>query len=852
MSFSVSLFFHFISTIIIFSFFLCQTTTSASLFYPLSSPFNPNPSTSISPYETKTRPHRTLSKRQSQLCQGATKVEGDSGVLTDGSGGSDYSRDMTCIWNITVPSDKVILVEFTSFSTECNWDYLSIFDGTNKRIAQLCGRRDGLGYSDVLALPGPDASILWESDTQVNDKGFDGSWRAVDPCYNNCYNRGTCVSGKCVCNSDATGILCEKPSIPASNWSPRFHLSSTYDGQNDIMYVSGGQSLEGKIPWDMWKYQFSTQQWEKVVSNTPTGNLTEGRAGHTMFMVNGEIYTFGGLQDKTWRTDLWKYNNVSQKWEEIPTKAASQPSDIPLILSYPTVIPVERANDTAKLYVFGGLYNVGGGMFISRRLYVLDLTTFSWTQKNESGIPTYASPGVYYPETDMLYIFGLRSLQRYHIGSDLWYSTRNNNTMDSRIHNTARLLGGNGNEKGKVVLFGGQMPPLNNVNETLNECFWAEVKVFDADCEKTTVTNPSALQSKRRMGHSMIMKNNTMVIVGGHNGVDLADMVQHNATLPVSTVQEKKNCKATNYCKFFNDCDDCLTRSYCGWCGNTCAYIGDFSSTQIQQSCNSTCPLRTPIDLNQSYNGTLVSNASIDCKIYINEPDDDIFFNVDVQSSDSPLPVLDLTLLFREPPSKGKSPVWVIKYDAQVRFEGFYVLRVSNENPNTVTYSIRVTTQPGNNRSNNPDTNPYIAIAFAFCALSLFMALMIQKLREIMRGRPLAGTDGLNGSGRKKVTPVMYTIDWNDLVGLKKEVLKSAVFGLVDGMGGIKKNKNDGSAKGSPKTKGTDVELRDLKSNILSTAVLTNDGVVDHDVLTTLLPLSVQSLAIVTEERPGR
>ena len=98
------------------------------------------------------RSDRWIEKKGFQLeynvdqCGGDIKESTMISTITDESSAGDVGSH-NCVWNITAPSDKKIVIRFESFSVEhsdyCVFDYVEIFNGHSldeeQRLAKLCG-----------------------------------------------------------------------------------------------------------------------------------------------------------------------------------------------------------------------------------------------------------------------------------------------------------------------------------------------------------------------------------------------------------------------------------------------------------------------------------------------------------------------------------------------------------------------------------------------------------------------------------------------------------------------------------------------------------------------------------------
>ncbi|XP_075796837.1 ovochymase-1 isoform X2 [Pelodiscus sinensis] len=79
---------------------------------------------------------------------------------------SNYPNNSLCMWNITVPEDKAILIQFTRLDLEsqitCDYDYMSFYSDKRELIGKICG--------DVLPAP-----LLIDSNQAIVNLVTDGS-----------------------------------------------------------------------------------------------------------------------------------------------------------------------------------------------------------------------------------------------------------------------------------------------------------------------------------------------------------------------------------------------------------------------------------------------------------------------------------------------------------------------------------------------------------------------------------------------------------------------------------------------------------------------------------------------------
>ncbi|KGL78596.1 Ovochymase-1, partial [Tinamus guttatus] len=91
----------------------------------------------------------------------------------------NYPDNSLCIWNITVPEEKIILIHFTKLDVEsqlgCDSDYVSIYSSTRELISKMCG--------DVLPAPllieSHRATVTFVSDGGNTGRGFELAFMAI-------------------------------------------------------------------------------------------------------------------------------------------------------------------------------------------------------------------------------------------------------------------------------------------------------------------------------------------------------------------------------------------------------------------------------------------------------------------------------------------------------------------------------------------------------------------------------------------------------------------------------------------------------------------------------------------------
>lgn len=141
------------------------------------------------------------------------------------------------------------------------------------------------------------------------------------------------------------------------------------------LYLFGGQ-LENQVYNDLYCFELNTfksskAKWEIIepANNFKPPPLTN----HSMAVYKSKLYVFGGVyNNEKVSNDLWTFDAITNKWQQIPTSGALPPATN----EHSCCV----AND--KLYIYGG--NDFSGVIYSS-LYVLDLNTNVWSKLIDEG-----------------------------------------------------------------------------------------------------------------------------------------------------------------------------------------------------------------------------------------------------------------------------------------------------------------------------------------------------------------------------------------------------------------------------------------------------------------------------------
>jgi hypothetical protein len=201
-----------------------------------------------------------------KYCQGSLTLTSPQGQIQSQSlSESRYNNLLACKWIIQASKTRIILLNISSFNTECGYDYLNIYDGAldaRKQVASLCGNRSHLGDQMVFYSSGDIMTITFSTDEQATGKGFLAEYSTIEKtlvCSNKreCNDNGICHNGICLCDGTHNGIRCESKS---SGYSPRERHSSAYSAELDVLLISFGKDYNGILP-DIIMYNFTTSAW---------------------------------------------------------------------------------------------------------------------------------------------------------------------------------------------------------------------------------------------------------------------------------------------------------------------------------------------------------------------------------------------------------------------------------------------------------------------------------------------------------------------------------------------------------------------------------------------------------------
>ena len=105
-------------------------------------------------------------------------LSGPSGTVNSSNYPANYENDEYCTWQIQVPVNKKVRLDFTEFKTETGKDYLLIYDTSHYQTATIAF--DGTTYKPPpFTSSGNVVRVRFISDGATTFKGFSFNYKQV-------------------------------------------------------------------------------------------------------------------------------------------------------------------------------------------------------------------------------------------------------------------------------------------------------------------------------------------------------------------------------------------------------------------------------------------------------------------------------------------------------------------------------------------------------------------------------------------------------------------------------------------------------------------------------------------------
>lgn len=295
-------------------------------------------------------------------CKGRLRLNSTRGYVTDGPG--FYLANLQCIWLIDGGrNNATIRIRFHQFNTECNYDYLYIFDGDSIHsplVAALSGdledfdvaldsKSENLLSSHVTDSISNNSSMLnntsqsapshtstttstesrpfeikttsgkafiyFHSDTAQIMPGFYMTY-SIDSCSLDCSNRGECdySSLTCLCNPGYFGEGCQYTLCPNNCTFPH----GVCDKELSCICNRGFHGPDCSLRNDH-------QSWVNIINHE---TKPPSRAFHQSIVVDDTMWVIGGKSQALFNTNMgifrqkktsivYSFNIKAKKWSEI-------------------------------------------------------------------------------------------------------------------------------------------------------------------------------------------------------------------------------------------------------------------------------------------------------------------------------------------------------------------------------------------------------------------------------------------------------------------------------------------------------------------------------------------------------
>ncbi len=127
-------------------------------------------------------------------CSGITSLITPTGSFDDGSGSTNYTNNQQCIWYIAPPCATSVMLNFSAFNTESNYDKIYVFDSLN--FTNLIGTFTGNSIPNSITSSTGQMVVYFKSDYGTVSQGFTANYTSTGSSY---------CSGVTVLNSSDTG-----------------------------------------------------------------------------------------------------------------------------------------------------------------------------------------------------------------------------------------------------------------------------------------------------------------------------------------------------------------------------------------------------------------------------------------------------------------------------------------------------------------------------------------------------------------------------------------------------------------------------------------------------------------------
>ncbi|MDP1622769.1 MAG: S8 family serine peptidase [Bacteroidales bacterium] len=114
------------------------------------------------------------------FCHDIQTLEGDHGIITDGSGNENYANNCSCKWQLSISTGRRIQLEMLNMDTQPNIDYIWVFDGTSTLQENLLAKFSGTIKPPIIISLSNNVLIWFLTDGQCTGKGWEMKYSDVE------------------------------------------------------------------------------------------------------------------------------------------------------------------------------------------------------------------------------------------------------------------------------------------------------------------------------------------------------------------------------------------------------------------------------------------------------------------------------------------------------------------------------------------------------------------------------------------------------------------------------------------------------------------------------------------------
>ncbi|CAJ0564969.1 unnamed protein product, partial [Mesorhabditis spiculigera] len=502
--------------------------------------------------------------KQCDQCFGRIKITNQSTEIIDGP--KSYQSLQKCTWIVeneaaTLPTT----FRFNSFTTECGWDFLYIYNGKGvyqEQLAALCGKME---KPIELMAPSGNAVLYFVTDMAANYPGFNISFEfdrcpyncndhgtcKVDGCHcedgysgsscetahcvadenpGPCLNKGFCDSGKCNCTSGYHGMYCQQP-IALPIWNPvvvtgettvqRASHASIVDGlgdDNDVIWTVGGYGFSGVKQDMIVTFNLSTRAWTPIQLADEGSHQPENRYDHTVVKYKNQLYMFGGVKEgKEVTSELWVFHMASRTWELVSHGNNTNLEVPPWAVAGHTAHVVKQ-----KMYVIFG-YNPLLQQLPHVQVY--DFEEKQWTHTEYQTYGRFGHASILVEDVPEPYIL-------IHGGKPL-HSNVSDDLIQLKLTGEMKKLSSNPPNRlmlHRAVYFNNLM--ILTGGNIADDCFNEEMMIYDIACESWVQPDRTSFKQSElaRYGHTAVVAGKEKIyVIGGFNGTMRANIIEFHA-----------------------------------------------------------------------------------------------------------------------------------------------------------------------------------------------------------------------------------------------------------------------------------------------------------------------------------